>query len=414
MVSRPREEPTSSSAPEVRDGPVGGAPPRGIVFMTDPSAEAERAAQALRASAYLVLDVPLALLPSRVAVQRPDVIVVDAEAEGVRDAVARLRALPGGQGIDLLFLGALGAEADDLVLEASGVFRRPLDVSHIVRKIQALLPLDSSPYDEHLTPPPSLSASLSRAERAPTTPPPPPVLPWPSAPSGLSERSAALAPPRRQGSSTSRPPGPNVCASPRARPRRAPRLRRPGLRRTRRSPIRARRSAPASPTNCAVCSKTPARASTRRASKSCPRPKTRSTRSCRPSCSRRSTSRSRSTKPSARPAPTPTWAPTLARPPRRPRRASPGPLAARVVRRAAAFVDRFVARACVVRLAAAAAPGADLHGRAARRHAPRRRWGRLAPPCGHAPAAAPAPFRERARLELVAGGARGRSDPQRR
>ncbi len=203
MVSRPREDPPESSAPEARDG--FGGPTRGVVFVTDPSAEAERAAQALRASSYVVLDVPLAILPSRVAVQRPDVIVVDAEAEGVREVVARLRALPGGQAIDLLFLGALDAEADDLLNEASGVFRRPLNVSHVVRKIQALLPLDLTPYDENLTPPPSLSASLPRGERVPTLPPP--AGGWaPPAP----ERGGPLSPPRPPLGATSRPPLPGV------------------------------------------------------------------------------------------------------------------------------------------------------------------------------------------------------------
>ncbi|HEU4410985.1 MAG TPA: hypothetical protein VFS43_37375 [Polyangiaceae bacterium] len=204
MVSRPREEPPQSLPPEAREGFGAGAQARGVVFMTDPSAEAERAAQALRASGYVVLDVPLALLPSRVAVQRPDVVVVDAEAESVREVIARLRALPGGQGIDLIFLGALGEGADDLQIEASGVFRRPVNVSHVVRKIQALLPLDPPSFDEHLTPPPSLSASLP--QRVPTLPPPA-ALPWASAPP---ERAPALSPPPRRpaGRATSRPPSP--------------------------------------------------------------------------------------------------------------------------------------------------------------------------------------------------------------
>jgi hypothetical protein len=201
MVSRPREEPSQNLVPEIRDGLDGGGAARGVVFMTDPSAEAERAAQALRASGYVVFDVPLALLPSRVAVQRPDVVVVDAEGEGLREVVARLRALPGGQGIELLFLGALGAEADDLQIEASGVFGRPVDISYIVRKIQALVPLDLPPFDEHLTPPPSLSASLP--QRLPTLPPPA-ALPWVPA---SSERGGGASPTRwLSGGVPSRPP----------------------------------------------------------------------------------------------------------------------------------------------------------------------------------------------------------------
>ena len=78
------------------------------VFVSDPSAEAERMAQALRAAGYAVVDVPLSMLIARVAVQRPRVILLDADAEGALAAVARLRDLPDAEGIDVVFVGKLG------------------------------------------------------------------------------------------------------------------------------------------------------------------------------------------------------------------------------------------------------------------------------------------------------------------
>ena len=44
------------------------APTKGTVFVSDPSAEAERVAQTLRAAGYTVVDVPLSMLIARVAV----------------------------------------------------------------------------------------------------------------------------------------------------------------------------------------------------------------------------------------------------------------------------------------------------------------------------------------------------------
>jgi DNA ligase (NAD+) len=57
------------------------------VFVSDPTAEAERVSEALRAAGFQVIDVPLSMLVARVAVQRPHVVIVDADAEGALEAI---------------------------------------------------------------------------------------------------------------------------------------------------------------------------------------------------------------------------------------------------------------------------------------------------------------------------------------
>lgn len=116
--------------------------PSPTIFVSDPSAEAERIAQALRATGYVVVDVPMSMLFARVAVQRPRVILIDADTEGTLEAVERLRELPDAEGVDIVFLGKVGvalAGADEaLSREASGFFDRPIDIPALIRKVEAL------------------------------------------------------------------------------------------------------------------------------------------------------------------------------------------------------------------------------------------------------------------------------------
>src|SRR5215471_10372483 len=98
MTSRPPDLEESDNPPE---GPA-------TIFVSDPSAEADRLSTALRGKGYTVIDVPLSLLVARVAVQTPSLILLDVDADGALDEVARLRAIPGGEGIDILFLGDAG------------------------------------------------------------------------------------------------------------------------------------------------------------------------------------------------------------------------------------------------------------------------------------------------------------------
>ncbi|HEV8244124.1 MAG TPA: hypothetical protein VGP93_00005, partial [Polyangiaceae bacterium] len=114
-----------------------------LVFISDASAEAERLSAALRARGYALFDVPLGLLVNRVAVQRPALVICDADAPGALEAVRRVREVSGGQRIDVLFLGEAGrtlAEAQaELEREASGTFTRPVDAELLTRKVEALI-----------------------------------------------------------------------------------------------------------------------------------------------------------------------------------------------------------------------------------------------------------------------------------
>src|SRR5271166_1462506 len=127
--------------PSVDERAPGGGP-RETLFVSDPTAEAEQVARALRASGYTVVDVPLSMLVARAAVQRPRVVLVDADAQGALDVVARMRELPGGEGIYVLYVaapgGALSSLQEALAHEGSGFFLRPIDLSALVREVHAL------------------------------------------------------------------------------------------------------------------------------------------------------------------------------------------------------------------------------------------------------------------------------------
>jgi hypothetical protein len=85
------EDPPDLESPEQPvEGPA-------TIFVSDPSAEADRLSTALRGKGYNVIDVPLSLLVARVAVQMPALILLDVDAEGALDEVIRVRAIPGGR-----------------------------------------------------------------------------------------------------------------------------------------------------------------------------------------------------------------------------------------------------------------------------------------------------------------------------
>jgi len=166
------------------------------IFVSDPSAEADRLSAALHGEGYSVIDVPLSLLVARVAVQTPSLVLLDVDAEGALDVVARLRELPGAQGIDLLFLGDAGRtlsdNADALRQEGSGFLSRPVDVQVLLRKIAALIGAKRDGED------PASSGSSIRPGPDRSVPPPmrgmrsplPPV--WSDAPGGLAGADDAL------------------------------------------------------------------------------------------------------------------------------------------------------------------------------------------------------------------------------
>lgn len=113
--------------------------------MSDASAEAERLISALRARGYHVVDVPLGLLVNRVSVQRPALILCDADAPGAVESVERIhRDVPGGHRVDVVFVRERGsrsnAELTSIIeREGSGSFERPVDESALARKVEALI-----------------------------------------------------------------------------------------------------------------------------------------------------------------------------------------------------------------------------------------------------------------------------------
>jgi hypothetical protein len=145
--------------------PAGSAPGRSpVVFVSDPSAEAERITATLRGAGYVVADVAASLLSSRVAAQRPSVVLLDIDAEGALAEVARLRRLPGSGAIDFVYLGsgagAIRTAEDARASEGSAFFLRPVDVWALVSKIEALTGGPAAhPGARRSTPPPSLPAS---------------------------------------------------------------------------------------------------------------------------------------------------------------------------------------------------------------------------------------------------------------
>ena len=113
--------------------------------MSDASAEAERLISALRTRGYQVVDVPLGLLVNRVSVQRPALILCDADAPGAVESVERIhRDVPGGHRVDVVFVRERSSQSNaDLTSiierEGSGSFDRPVDDGALTRKIEALI-----------------------------------------------------------------------------------------------------------------------------------------------------------------------------------------------------------------------------------------------------------------------------------
>ena len=142
-----------------------------LIFVSDASAEAERLTTALRARGYPVVDVPLGLLVSRVSVQPPALILCDADAAAAVDTIQRVRELPGGNRIEVLFLGEPGRTVDEqaaaLQREASGVFVRPVDELTLQRKVETLIGPPSGRSEFARVSPPNRAPVLVAATRRP-------------------------------------------------------------------------------------------------------------------------------------------------------------------------------------------------------------------------------------------------------
>lgn len=144
---------TAEGAPSVRGD---------TVLVTDASAEGETIASALRERGFHVVDLPIALLEGRIALERPRVVVVDVDEPGALAAVARLRERTGGIDLALIGVGDPVRGAEIVRGPVDHVFERPVDLRRLMDVIGNL----ASPVASMrgTTPPPSYAPR-------PTTPP---------------------------------------------------------------------------------------------------------------------------------------------------------------------------------------------------------------------------------------------------
>jgi hypothetical protein len=186
--------------------------PVATVFVTDLSSEAENLALALRAAGHTVVDVPPSMLVARVAVQRPRLVVVDADGEGALDIVERMRELPDADDIHVLFIaspgGAIASPEEALAHEGSGLFVRPVDVSALIQKVQMLITgarAEGNPARTRAGPTPAPSSP--RKGPSPSFPPSlPPASMRASIPPAVSEAKSSIPPSPRPSKAPSDPP----------------------------------------------------------------------------------------------------------------------------------------------------------------------------------------------------------------
>jgi len=81
-----------------------------LIFVSDASAEAERLMTMLRGRGYGVVDVPLTLLLSRASVQRPSIILCDADTAQAIETIKRLHEVQGRVDV-ILAIGTQAAQA---------------------------------------------------------------------------------------------------------------------------------------------------------------------------------------------------------------------------------------------------------------------------------------------------------------
>jgi hypothetical protein len=196
------------------DGGFRGASP--MVFVADLSAEAEGFARALRAAGHTVVDVPPSMLVARVAVQHPMVVVVDADTEGAFDVVERMRDLPDGDDIHVLFIsrpgGAIASAEEAFAHEGSGMFLRPVEVAELVQKVQALT---MGVRTEGITAPIRASPPPLPQPKGAGAPSLPPASMRASVPPSAPDPSSSVPPSPRPSKSPSDPPAALVGGSPR-------------------------------------------------------------------------------------------------------------------------------------------------------------------------------------------------------
>ena len=154
------------------------------VFICDATPDSRVVRDALVAAGYAVLDVALSNLVARADIERPRVILIDADADGALDYVAQLRdSLLDADDIHVLFAsnpdGVLASADDARHHEGSGMYVRPIDVPALVWQVGNLLglpPGTASPAGRTL--PPSTTRTSPHVTRLTDAPPslPPPSM----------------------------------------------------------------------------------------------------------------------------------------------------------------------------------------------------------------------------------------------
>jgi hypothetical protein len=150
-----------------------------LVFVSDASAEAARISVKLGELGYSVADVPLALLGGRVAVQRPALVICDADAEGAVEALVRVRELTNDSRVAIVALGE--RERITLALPeglADASFSRPVDVQAMLDAIERLVGLPAPRAKRSSRPPGRQNPSTvpRQSERAARLEGPPPSV----------------------------------------------------------------------------------------------------------------------------------------------------------------------------------------------------------------------------------------------
>lgn len=133
------------------------------VYLCDELQEADGLQALLSARGWLAELLPLAELAERVETAPPRAVICDFDAELTLDRIAKIRDLPAGGQIEVLYVTSHRPSQASLTHESSGTFARPLDMAAMVARLDALLTPQSAPStgvrDPNSTVPPPTAAS---------------------------------------------------------------------------------------------------------------------------------------------------------------------------------------------------------------------------------------------------------------
>lgn len=142
-----------------------------IVVLCDASVEGEDIASILRTRGFLVYDVPLSLLESRLSSDPPRLVIVDIDQHGAIEKVRRIRSVDEHPDVFCIGDALRAAEIDDLSL-SDNVFERPVDVQRLLERALTVATPSPSGYGSRGTTPPPLYPARPSAAPAPDSIPP--------------------------------------------------------------------------------------------------------------------------------------------------------------------------------------------------------------------------------------------------